>query len=465
MKKKIIISIASIFIITTSIIFYSSLTITDNVAGQKDNYFNKLIKNIVPNNFKIFIKDTIFVFKKISFLENKLDESKNELYSLINYQTVFEFNKKDSKNKNFNNINLSLETFSFPFMQHVGPRAYMFYYNQNLFIVTGTGILMFNSLENLKKNKFEFKKIDTNFQDLVGSEYIQKEKRVVRGFLIKNNKIFLSYEEKLGDQCFLNSILVSNIKFKEIKFEKFFSMENCQPFFSDQVGGALSDFKDNKILMTIGDYGSYRSQGNNNPQNINSLVGKIISVDELTKEYQILSMGHRNPQGLFYDKKNNVIYSSEHGPKGGDELNIITSPGEDIQNYGWGIASYGDHYEDNNLDLYKIAPLNKSHSEYGFVEPIKYFTPSIAPTQIIKTENFIKIKNKNIIYLSSLGHTNEYGRRSIHQFILDENLIIEEHHIMPIGERIRDIVYIKDLNKIFLYLESSGSIGVLEVID
>ena len=230
--------------------------------------------------------------------------------------------------------------------------------------------------------------------------------------LIKNNKIYVSYEKKVKDKCFTNAILVSNLEFEKIIFNEFFNINECQPSFESSVGGNLSDFKDNKILMTIGDYKSYEhpAQGNNNPQNINSLNGKIISIDEKTKEYKILSMGHRNPQGLYYDKENNVIYSTDHGPQGGDEINVNTSPDGEIKNYGWGISSYGEHYCFPDCDnekghvAYKMAPLNKSHTKYGFIEPIKYFTPSIAPTQIIKTEKFIKIVNKNIIYVGALGY-------------------------------------------------------------
>ena len=177
-------------------------------------------------------------------------------------------------------------------------------------------------------------------------------------------------------------------------------------------------------------------------------------------------MGHRNPQGLYYDKENNIIYSTEHGPQGGDEINVNTSPDGEIKNYGWGVSSYGEHYglpKTDNSEKYKIAPLHKSHAKYGFIEPLKYFTPSIAPTQIIKTEKFIKIPNKNIIYIGALGSDVEEGDLSIHQFILDADLKIEQHNIMPIHERVRDMIYIEELNKIFLFLESTGSIGMLEV--
>ena len=325
---------------------------------------------------------------------------------------------------------------------------------------------MYASLDNLKDEKFVFKRIDTNLKDIVGADYIKKARSVVKNLLIKNNKIYVSYEKKVKDKCFTNAILVSNLKFEKIIFSEFFDTNECQPFFHHQVGGNLSDFKDNKILMTIGDFESYEVQGNNNPQNINSLIGKIISIDETTREYKILSMGHRNPQGLYYDKEHNIIYSTEHGPQGGDEINVNTSPDGEIKNYGWGISSYGEHYgfpNTDNSEKYKIAPLHKSHAKYGFIEPLKYFTHSIAPTQIIKTEKFIKIPNKNIIYVGAMGYTYKNGRRSIHQFILDTDLKIEQHNIMPVGERVRDMIYVEELNKIFLFLETSGSIGILEV--
>ena len=251
-------------------------------------------------------------------------------------------------------------------------------------------------------------------------------------------------------------------------FNDFFDMKNECLLNNQPGGGVLSDYKENKIMMTISGY-SYEHRPDtqdSSPQNINSLVGKIISIDVKTKEYKILSMGHRNSQGLYYDEENNVIYSTDHGPQGGDEINVNTSPDGKIKNYGWGISSYGEHYgfpDKDNSEKYRIAPLHKSHVKYGFIEPLKWFTPSIAPSQIIKTEKFIKIPNKNIIYVATMGHSNNYGKRSIHQFILNTDLKIEQHNIIPVGDRVRDMIYIEELNKIFLFLETSGSIGVLEV--
>ena len=470
-KKIILISIVGLLIIGFFSL-YNSLDITHYERGEKDNYLNKKLKSVVPQNIKDFIRETTF--------ESKIKQKQAEL-DFINDIQFFEFKKNEIKNKKLHNINLSLKTFTAPIIklaqsEPLGPRSYLSYYNQNLFLITGKGILMFASLNNLKDEKFVFKKIDTNFEDIVGADYIYEKKSIVKNLLIKNKKIYISYEKKVKDKCFTNEILVSSLKFEKIIFNEFFNTNECQPFYDNQVGGNLSDYKDDKILMSIGDYHSceHPDQRNDNPQNINSLIGKIISIDEKTKEYKILSMGHRNPQGLYYDKENNVIYSTDHGSQGGDEINVNTSPDGEIKNYGWGISSYSEHYgfpDADNSEIYKIAPLNKSHAKYDFIEPIKYFNPAIAPTQIIKTEKFIRIPNKNIIYIGTLTANagSNYrageggGNLSIHQFILDADLKIEQHNIMPVHERIRDMIYIEELNKIFLFLESSGSIGILEV--
>ena len=473
-KKIILISIIGLLIFGFYSV-YNSLNISNNTKGEGNNYFNRTLKRVVPQSTKDFIKDTIFIFKKASFLEQELaDRNKqlidknNEIFDLVINTQFFEFKKNEIQNKKLNNINLSLKKFTFPFsfLKKKGSRAYLSYYNQNLFLITNTGILMYASLDDLKNEKFFFRKIDTNFRDIVDVDDIKGNKLLVVNLLIKNNKIYVSFVKSVKDECFTNAILVSDLSFDKMIFNEFFNTNECQPILTSHAGGTLSDFKDNKILLTIGDYKSYEYFGRDNPQNINSLIGKIISIDEKTKEYKILSMGHRNAQGSYYDKENNVIYSTEHGPQGGDEINVNTSPDGEIKNYGWGISSYGEHYGFPNVDnseKYKVAPLHKSHAKYGFIEPLKYFTPSIAPTQIVKTEKFIKIPNKNIIYVGALGHTPENGKRSIHQFILDADLKIEQHNIMPVGERVRDMIYIEELNKIFLFLETSGSIGTLEV--
>ena len=111
--------------------------------------------------------------------------------------------------------------------------------------------------------------------------------------------------------------------------------------------------------------------------------------------------------------------------------------------------------------IYKAAPLNKSHKIYGFEEPIKYFTPAIGITQILRVNNSINSNYKLLV--GSMGHDKEEDDMTIH--ILNFNKDFEEtkYEKIYIGERIRDMI---DLNNgsILMTLESSGSFGLLKDI-
>lgn len=81
----------------------------------------------------------------------------------------------------------------------------------------------------------------------------------------------------------------------------------------------------------------------------------------------IWTVGHRNPQGLIYDAANDRVWELEHGPKGGDELNLI----EKGKNYGWPKTTYGIDYNGSIISEYKELP--------GIENPVRYWVPSIAP--------------------------------------------------------------------------------------
>jgi glucose/arabinose dehydrogenase len=103
-------------------------------------------------------------------------------------------------------------------------------------------------------------------------------------------------------------------------------------------------------------------------EDIKSVNTKIIKVNIKNGNYEIISMSHRNPQGLHFDIEDNFILETEHGPAGGDEINLIeiNKINKDIvQNYGWAISSVGEHYGDKvdeDKTKYEKYPLYKSHS-------------------------------------------------------------------------------------------------------
>ena len=183
----------------------------------------------------------------------------------------------------------------------------------------------------------------------------------------------------------------------------------------------------------------------------NNVNGKIIKINLNNQSYELFSMGHRNPQGLVLDNLENIILETEHGPKGGDEVNIIYFKNniiKDIPNYGWPISSLGEHYNDPNGDKYKKYPLYKSHIDNGFVEPIKSFTPSIGISEIEKI-------GKRKYVFGSLGN------KSLYFFKLDENNNIENTQQVIVNERIRDLKFHE--NKLYLLLEDSPSIGIISL--
>lgn len=89
-------------------------------------------------------------------------------------------------------------------------------------------------------------------------------------------------------------------------------------------------------------------------------------VNESGAKPSIWSYGHRNVQGMVYDAANNIIYATEHGPRGGDELNIV----EKGKNYGWPVITYGIDYSG--------AIISELTEKEGMEQPIHYWTPSIA---------------------------------------------------------------------------------------
>jgi glucose/arabinose dehydrogenase len=101
--------------------------------------------------------------------------------------------------------------------------------------------------------------------------------------------------------------------------------------------------------------------------------GDLGSVFKVSKSrVEKVSFGHRNQQGIALI--GNDLYASEHGPRGGDELNLI-SKGKD---YGWPAVTYGEPYSAGDY----VKP-RATGSHDGFVKPLKYWVPSVAPTELV----------------------------------------------------------------------------------
>ena len=148
--------------------------------------------------------------------------------------------------------------------------------------------------------------------------------------------------------------------------------------------------------------------------------------------------------------KKDIILSSEHGPKGGDELNKISIN----KNYGWPNASYGLSYDNKREYL-------ASHMANGYEEPLYTFVPSIGISEIIFLPDAFNNRWKNNILITSLSDKSIY-RVKFRDKNFNRVLYLEK---IFVGERIRDIKYFNQKKIIVLALEDSGSLGILRIND
>jgi cytochrome c2 len=191
----------------------------------------------------------------------------------------------------------------------------------------------------------------------------------------------------------------------------------------ENEAGRLALLPDGKFLLTFSDNSGGNRQANGlfGPEDAASLMGKVVLADPSTGDYEIISMGHRNPQGLFVTDDGR-IFETEHGPKGGDELNIIIKGG----NYGWPNETHGVDYISYR---WKHGDPGR-HDNYD--QPIFAWVPSIAISNLLEVRNFHSSWRGDIL-ISSLK------AQSLFRVRLDDARRVEFVEQIWIGPRIRDI--------------------------
>ena len=220
---------------------------------------------------------------------------------------------------------------------------------------------------------------------------------------------------------------------------------------SIHFGSRIIFDRENYLFFSIGD----RGNRDLNPQDITRDGGKIYRlhddgripvdnpfVDETKSKKGIYSFGHRNPQGMVYDKENNKLWIHEHGPRGGDEINIIKAG----ENYGWPLASYGINYIGTKFTDKK--------SISGVQDPIHYWVPSIAPSGMIMVKDSKYKSLNNSLLIGSLKF------QYLHQCKIENNRVIEEKKLLTDIGRVRSIET-DGQNNIYIGVEN---LGILKLI-
>lgn len=215
-------------------------------------------------------------------------------------------------------------------------------------------------------------------------------------------------------------------------------------------GGKLLFLPDGTLMMTTGDGFEYREAA----QDKNNQMGKSIRInsdgsvpadnpfaDGAAGNPMVYTYGHRNPQGLAMDPVSGTIYLHEHGPKGGDEVNVLV-PGS---NYGWPAVTYGENYSGAYVSPLKQYP--------GIKEPLHYWVPSIAPSGLAVYRGDVFPEWQGDLLIGAL--VDQEVRRLDME---DGKVVAEEPLFSELNARIRDVRVGPDGNIYVLTDSDAGKI-------
>ena len=273
---------------------------------------------------------------------------------------------------------------------------------------------------------------------------------------VKNGWIYATFTSAVAEK----DSEVKLVRFK-VKNNKIQNVENIFATgggntFNNHYGSRIAFDKNNYLFVSIGEGGGSSLGGpnstNRNAQDTKLNWGKVHRMKDNgdvpsdnpvlpgnTKPTTMFSYGHRNPQGLTLNPQTGDIWETEHGPKGGDEINII-SKGE---NYGWPTYSIGINYNGTTV--------SNDHKAEGIKEPIFTWTPSIGVCGItfINSDNF-KSWNGNFLATGLAG-------QKLYRFVIKDNKVVEENIWMEKMGRFRNVIQGSD-GAIYISLEGPGRI-------
>jgi glucose/arabinose dehydrogenase len=201
---------------------------------------------------------------------------------------------------------------------------------------------------------------------------------------------------------------------------------------SRHFGSRIAFDNQGHLFFTIGDRGE-RPNG----QDLASHAGSILRLrlDGVVPEDnpfvlgqglpEIWSYGHRNPQGIAYDSVHNRLWSNEHGPRGGDEINLIMSG----KNYGWPVVSHGKEY-------WGPVQVGEGKTKVGMVDAVKVYIPSIAPGSLLLYSGKAFTQWQGNLFSGALV------LRHLNRVVLSDSgqIVKEERLLADLEERIRAVV-------------------------
>ncbi|WP_029583396.1 PQQ-dependent sugar dehydrogenase [Bradyrhizobium sp. URHD0069] len=199
----------------------------------------------------------------------------------------------------------------------------------------------------------------------------------------------------------------------------------------NHYGCRIVQANDGNLFVTLGDHFIYRDEA----QNLGNHLGKLIRitpdgsaptdnpfVGRKDAKPEIWSYGHRNQQSLAINPASNDLWEIEHGPRGGDEVNVIGKG----KNYGWPVIGYGIDYSG--------AKIHERTAKDGMEQPVKYWVPSIAPSGMTFYTGKLFPKWAGSLFTGALA-----GKMLVRLSVNGNTVTGEERLLRNLHERIRDV--------------------------
>lgn len=357
-------------------------------------------------------------------------------------------------------IETGLETIEFteiPFgkIESVGSGGGIAEFENGILFSTPLGKFGFVDLEQQNLQYLD-EQIEMNFEALKNSkpwnavEFNRSWFRVSDILITKSDTtkwLYVTHHVFKGEDTFCNQIsrirLTSNNGIPEFEgdWENVYEVKPCRVvseedygFAGHMTGGRMYKETDNSLLFTVGDWGMGQFEPENYPDGHREDWSSLLRINVDTNTAEIVSTGFRNAQGLNVDEYGR-IWSTEHGPQGGDEINLV-KPGVD---YGWPHVSTGMHYADNYSPRNDITMSTLQGHHDGYEKPVLSFMPSIGISQILP------IASDNAVFELWRGDLLVASMRaeSLYRIRLDNERAVTSEKI-HIGKRMRDLIALRD---------------------
>lgn len=264
----------------------------------------------------------------------------------------------------------------------------------------------------------------------------------------ENNFIYLSYSSVNPDNSNEKTTAVARGRLSGTVLEGVVEIFTAKPYLksTSHYGSRLVFDNEGYLFVTVGD----RSNRDIYPQDLDSDVGKVhrlnddgtIPTDNPFYSFpdnskSVYGYGVRNPQGLAKHPKTGDIWEGEHGPRGGDEINIVKAG----KNYGWPLITYGINY--NGTLITEQTTMD------GMEQPIYYWDPSIAPCGMDFVASNFYGQWENDLFVGSLKF------RYLHRLKMDGNSVVGHEELLNDIGRVRDVQMGKD-GYLYILVEGPG---------